>query len=870
MVDDSLDHASVVFVSKNGLFPCRTALKVVNTMKFQLVHEVGNRQRWRTKTPLSVASAGLIADEIQALEAVTGVVVNPRTGSVIVTYDTLAGRERVIRYLASLEKTPPIARAARAHYMNTLATRSALKAFQTERLHSPAVEALKQNRLIGGFTEAMDSGVRNMPLLTTIFYPIMRVFGFSVEKREETATKRLPSPESKHELVEQHFEVPEAKLDFGPLARYVLVNPFLPMLAQTANTILGGIPIIIEGVKQLFKGKLNVAVLDAASVAICLLRRDFKSAGLLILLLGMGEMLENYARKKSMASLAEQLSIKCDEVWVRRGEALEKIPLDSVTRDDVVVIRTGSVIPVDGVVVDGEAAINQATMTGEAVAVHRQVGGSVFAGTVVEDGEIGVRPTHIGDATRLAKIIQFVEDSEQAKANIESKALKIADAIVPFNFALAALVYFFTRDLTRTASVLLVDYSCALRLATPLAILSAMKEGTARGVIVKGGRYLEALAEIDTVVFDKTGTLTSSQPTLSDVVSLSPDWTEDEILRLSACLEEHFPHPVSRAVVKAADDRGLEHYDERHDTKVEYVVAHGICSRVDGQKVVLGSRHFVEDDEKVDCQFAQPVIQGLLDQGKTVLFLAWGGQLIGLICIEDPIRDESREVVQALRQRGKRIVMLTGDDQRTAAAVAQKLGITEYRAQVLPEDKASVVAQLKAQGAKVLMVGDGINDSPALSTADVGVTLRDSTDIAQEVADVVLTDSLMKLLTALDLGEATMRRIKQNVGYAVGLNTAFLAGGLTGLLTPMLSALFHNATTVGVCLNAMRPQLGHYDGEPHYLDEARADILDMVEQLKRVMKDQQANDVPPRIATTAHEGVAAHKRVLRPKAALLS
>ncbi len=829
-------------------------------MKFQLIHEVGNRQRWRTRTPLSAASASLMADEISAIEDVTGVVVNPRTGSVIVTYNTIAARAKVAGYLAGLETDPPIRRAARAQYAGSQRDKAALRAFKAAREHE-AIEIFRDNRLVGGVRDAIDSGVRNMPILTNILYPVLRFFGFRLEERQRPA---LAAPAAgsagKHELVEQHFELPDSQLDFGPLARHVLVNPFLPALATTVNTVLAGIPIIIDGIRELFKGRLNVAVLDAATVALCLLRRDFKSAGLLILLLDMGEMLENYARKKSMASLAEQLSVKCDEVWVRREQGLEKIALSDLTADDVVVVRTGSVIPVDGVVLDGVAEVNQATMTGEAVAVHRGVGGSVFAGTVVEDGEIGIRPTHIGDATRLAKIIQFVEDSEQAKASIESKALKIADAIVPFNFALAALVWFFTRDLTRTASVLLVDYSCALRLATPLAILSAMKEGTARGVVVKGGRYLEALAEVDTVVFDKTGTLTNATPKLSDVVSLSKHWSEDDVLRLSACLEEHFPHPVSRAVVRAADDRGLEHYDECHDTSVQYVVAHGICSKVDGQKVVLGSRHFVEDDEGVDVSFAREAIHGLLDQGKTVLFLAHGGELIGLLGIEDPLREESREVISQLKARGKRVVMLTGDDERTAKAVADRLGITEFRAQVLPQDKAGEVKRLQAGGARVLMIGDGINDSPALSCADVGVTLRDSTDIAQEVADVVLTESLHNLLVALDLGEATMRRIKQNVRYAVGLNTGFLAGGLSGILTPMLSALLHNATTVGVCLNAMRPQLGHYEGESHYLNDAREDILDMVQKLKAFMDgDHGQAGVVPRIALTAVQATGVEK-----------
>ena len=536
-----------------------------------------------------------------------------------------------------------------------------------------------------------------------------------------------------------------------------------------------------------------------------------------------------------MASLAEQLSVKCDVVWIREDEELRQKPLADVTPEDVIVVRSGSVIPVDGVVLDGEAAVNQTAMTGEPLAVHRTTGGAVFAGTVVESGEIGIRPTGIGDGTRLSQIISFVEESEKVKAGIESKALKFADAIVPFNFALAAIVWLVTRDLTRTASVLLVDYSCALRLATPLAILSSMKEGTARGVVVKGGRYLEALAEVDTVVFDKTGTLTNATPHLSDVVSLTEDMSEDELLTLSACLEEHFPHPVSRAIVDAAEEKGLAHHDEQHDAEVKYVVAHGICSKVDGETVLLAS------------------------QGKTILYVALSGRLIGVLGIEDPIRDEAEGVIKALHARGKKVVMLTGDDERTAAAVAARLGIDAWRAQVLPSDKADEVLRLKDAGAKVLMIGDGINDSPALSAADVGVTMRAGTDIAQEVADVIMAPSLEYLLVALDLGEATMKRIRSNVGISVGLNSAFLAGGLTGILMPAVSALLHNATTIGVCLNAMRPELGHYDGETRYADELRKDVADMFNRLGGVIRgvDSEAAGAP-RVAVTALEatGVA--------------
>lgn len=726
-------------------------------MQFRLIHEVGNRQRWRTDTPMTRASAELIASDIEAVEGVTGVVVNPRTGSVVVTVDTLEARNGVVRYISGLADHPPIFRSGRERFVTDEARARAAR-LPVVRAACPSgrlgllAEAVRSNPLVVQIREAFRSGWDDMPVLADVVRPVGRALG----------------------LVKAPAIVPDdaaPRLEFGEVARYFVINRFLPFVVTTANTVLGAVPIIFNGVKSLLHGRLDVDVLDAAAVGISILRRDWRTAGLTILLLGLGEMLDKYARKKSMNSLAEQLSIKCDSVWVRRGESLERIPIRKVTTEDVVVVRMGSVIPVDGVVVDGEAAVNQATMTGEAVAVHRAPGGTVFAGCVVEDGEVGIRPTHVGDGTRLAKIIKFVEESELAKASIESRATRIADAIVPFNFLLAGVVWLLTRNLNRTAAVLMVDYSCAIRLATPLAILSAMKEGTARGALVKGGRYLEALSKVDTVVFDKTGTLTSSQPTLSDVVPLSGDWDEDELLRLSACLEEHFPHPVSRAVVRAADERGLDHYEEQHDTEVEYVVAHGICSTVDGERVILGSRHFVEEDERVDCSTkeARAAIDRLTGEGKTVLFVVSGGRLIGL------------------------------------------LGIDDYRSQVLPSDKADEVLKLKAAGRTVLMVGDGINDSPALSSADVGATLRDSTDIAQEVADVVLEGTLGNLLMAFDLSEATMRRIKGNMAASIGLNSVFLAGGLAGVLTPVVSALLHNTTTIFVCLNSMRPELGPYE-----------------------------------------------------------
>ena len=839
-------------------------------MLFHLVHEVGNRQRWRTKEVLSHASAALIAEQISGIAGVTGVSANPRTGSVIVTYETCEARRALAGYLAGLAVNPPIRRAERAAFAAAPRRPVVLKPAEVVRRVVPtraaeAIEVLSENRLVRGVSKAVRSGASGMPLLSFVVRPLMRFFGFAgagmggLVSRVAPALGPAPSKAAAGALEANNYRADDAELDFGPLARYVFLRPFLPVVANAANAFLGAVPIIRDGISELFKGRLNVAVLDAAALVVSLLRRDFKTAGLLVLLLGMGEMLENYARKKSMASLAEQLSVKCDVVWVRDGDTLAQKPLAEATPDDVIVVRSGSVIPVDGVVLDGEAAVNQTAMTGEPLAVHRTSGGAVFAGTVVESGEIAIRPTGIGDGTRLSQIISFVEESEKAKAGIESKALKFADAIVPFNFALAALVWFFTRDLTRTASVLLVDYSCALRLATPLAILSSMKEGTARGVVVKGGRYLEALAEVDTVVFDKTGTLTNATPRLSDVVSLRDDLSEDELLRLSACLEEHFPHPVSRAIVRAADEKGLAHHDERHDAEVKYVVAHGICSKVDGEIVLLGSRHFIEDDEGVSCAAASAHVERLAAQGKTILYVALSGSLIGVLGIEDPIREEAAGVIEALHARGKKVVMLTGDDERTAAAVANRLGIDSWRAQVLPSDKADEVQRLKDAGAKVLMIGDGINDSPALSAADVGVTMRDGTDIAQEVADVIMAPSLEYLLVALDLSEATMKRIRQNVALSVGLNSAFLAGGLTGLLMPAVSALLHNATTIGVCLNAMRPELGHYEGETHYAEELQKDVADMFNRLGAVIRGGDAHAAgAPRVAVTALEaaGVA--------------
>ncbi len=605
--------------------------------------------------------------------------------------------------------------------------------------------------------------------------------------------------------VENHLAEPVERPSLVPFLRYVLLRPLMPMLVRAATAVVTALPFLCKGLSALCRGRLNVEVLDAAAIGISLLRGDFKTARLLGLLLGFGEALEQWTRRKSLDSLAESLALDIDTVWVRREGRELHVAVTDLQEGDLVVVRAGSAIPVDGVVAEGEASVNQSSMTGEPLGVLRAPGASVFAGTVVEEGEIAIRPTGVGDGTRLRQIVRFIEDSESLKAGVQGKAERLADAVVPFSFLLAGLVWAITRNPARAAAVLLVDYSCALKLATPLAILASMKEGVGRGVLVKGGRFLEALASADAVVFDKTGTLTESRPEVVEVVP-GEGYGREDVLRIAACLEEHFPHPVARAVVRRAELENLHHKEEH--SKVEYVVAHGIASRLHGKRVLLGSRHYIEHDEGVSVSVMREAVARLSREGRSILYLAVDGELVGLVGIADPLRSEAASVIRELRERGVRIVMLTGDDERTASAVASRLGIDEFRAQVLPTDKAAVIRELQAEGHTVAMLGDGINDSPALSAADVGITLSDGADLAREVADVVLTGgSLENLVTAIDLGKGTMRRIRANFGATMSLNTLFLVGGLSGLLQPGLSAVLHNLTTVGVSLNAMRPML---------------------------------------------------------------
>lgn len=530
---------------------------------------------------------------------------------------------------------------------------------------------------------------------------------------------------------------------FWPMVRF-FTRPLMPFPASLGMFLHSSWGIFSGGFKKLFSGKLTVEVLDLSAIAASLLMRDFKTASTLVLLLGFGEKLEEWTRRKTMTNLTRSLAMNIDTVWiVKDGHELE-VPLSSVTKEDLLKVRAGSAIPVDGKVIGGSATVNQASMTGESIGVLRTEGSTVYAGTVVEDGELLIQPTAVGQGTRLNKIIQFIENSEKVKANVESKAMKIADKVVPYSFLLSGLVWLFTRNLQRAAAVLMVDYSCALKMSTPVAFMSSMREGASHKILIKGGRYIEELAQVDTVVFDKTGTLTESHPKVSEVIPLGT-WDRDTVLRNAACLEEHFPHPVAKAIVRAAADEEL-HHEEEH-AEVKYVVGHGICTELNGEKVLIGSRHYIEEDEGVDCSGAEEIIESIASKGHTVLYLSRNGKLEGLIGIEDPIRKESVEVIEELRNLGiQNIVMLTGDGPRTAKNVAARLDIKEYYCQVLPEGKAQIIERMVKSGRKVLMVGDGINDSPALTAANVGVSLSEAADLAREVAAVVLLENNLKHL----------------------------------------------------------------------------------------------------------------------------
>lgn len=558
-----------------------------------------------------------------------------------------------------------------------------------------------------------------------------------------------------------------------------------------------------KGIRCLARRKIEVPVLDATAIGVSVLRGDFNTAGSVMFLLGIGELLEEWTHKKSVGDLARDMSLNVGKVWLLREEQEILVPAKQIEPEDLVVVRMGNVIPFDGVVSRGEAMVNQASMTGEAVPVKKTAESYVYAGTVVEEGELIICVKAVSKATRFEKIVTMIEESEKLKSNLESHAEHLADQLVPYTLAGTILTWLLTRDVTKALAVLMVDFSCALKLAIPISVLSAIREAGAHNITVKGGKYMEAAANATTIVFDKTGTLTEARPTVRKVVSFC-EQSEDELLRMAACLEEHFPHSMAKAVVEAARKRGLEH-EEMH-SKVNYIVAHGISSTIEGKRVVIGSHHFVFEDEK--CSVREPWIRQFetLPEECSLLYLAIEHELAAVVCIEDPLRKEAADVVRALKATGlEKVVMMTGDSEKTAASVARRVGVDAYYSEVLPEDKAKFVEQERASGRTVIMIGDGINDSPALSAANVGIAIRDGAQIAQEIADITISaENLWEIVMLRRLSEALMRRIQKNYRSIVGINATLILLGVTGILQPTTSALLHNMSTLTISLTNMK------------------------------------------------------------------
>ena len=577
---------------------------------------------------------------------------------------------------------------------------------------------------------------------------------------------------------------------------------FLPAPLRIARVVWHMVPFLHKGLRCLGRRKIKVELLDALSIGISVGRRDFGTAGMVMFLLEIGELLEDWTRKKSVADLAESLSLHVDRVWLKTEAGEVLTPIGQVQPGDRVVVRAGGVIPLDSVVAEGEVTVNQASLTGESVPVAKRPGGAVYAGTVVEEGECVLEVKQASGQGRYDQIVEMIQRSEQMKSAAEAKASSLADKLVPYTFAGSLLSLALTRNVTRALSVLMVDFSCALKLAMPLAVLSAMREAGREHITVKGGKFLEAVAKADTIVFDKTGTLTHACPRVAKVIPFHGK-DETEMLRLAACLEEHFPHSMANAVVEEARRRGLNH-EERH-AKVEYLVAHGIVSSVDGEQVRIGSAHFIFEDEKVIIPEGEQAKFDALPPEYSQLYLAIDGVLSAVICISDPLREEAREVLSALRNLGvKKLVMLTGDSPRTAASIAEQLGVDDFRAGVLPADKAEYVAAMRREGHTVLMVGDGINDSPALSEADAGIAISDGAAIAREIADITIAaDSLWELVRLRQLAMGLMYRIQNNYRFVIGFNGTLIGLGVAGILPPATSAMLHNLSTLGVSLHSM-------------------------------------------------------------------
>ena len=603
---------------------------------------------------------------------------------------------------------------------------------------------------------------------------------------------------SGRELNNTYQEKLIGKIVFHYARRWILPYPI-----RICLTSIQSVKYLWKGLTTLAAGRIEVPVLDATAIGVSVLRSDFNTAGSIMFMLGIGELLEEWTHKKSVDDLARTMSLNVGKVWLVSGGQEVLVPTSQIKAGDKVVVHMGNIIPFDGVVAEGEAMVNQASLTGESVPVRKTVESTAYAGTVVEEGELTILVKEVGGSSRFEKIVKMIEDSEKLKSGAESKAEHLADKLVPYSLGGTILTYLLTRNVTKALSILMVDYSCALKLAMPISVLSAIREASLYNVTVKGGKYLEAVAEADTIVFDKTGTLTKAKPTVVDVVSFNGEST-DELLRIAACLEEHFPHSMAKAVVDAATQKNLEH-DEMH-SKVEYIVAHGIASKINEKRAVIGSAHFVFEDEKCVIPEGEQEKFDALPKEYSHLYLAIEGKLAAVICIEDPLREEASAVVQSLKRAGlSKVVMMTGDSERTAAAIAKRVGVDEYYSEVLPEDKASFVEREKAAGRKVIMIGDGINDSPALSAANVGIAISDGAEIAREIADItVSSDDLYQIVTLKLLSDSLMERIKKNYRRIVGFNSLLIVLGVTGVIQPTTSALLHNSSTLLIGLESMQ------------------------------------------------------------------
>ena len=577
----------------------------------------------------------------------------------------------------------------------------------------------------------------------------------------------------------------------------------LPAPIRAIYTTVVSVKYIWKGIQTLAQGKIEVPVLDATAIGVSMLRGDYGTAGSVMFLLGVGELLEEWTHKKSVGDLARSMSLNVGKVWLKKDGQEILVPSEKIVAGDEIVVHMGNLIPFDGEVSNGEGMVNQASLTGESVPVRRTLGSVVYAGTVLEEGELTILVKQTGGSSRYEKITAMIEESEKLKSGLESKAEHLADRLVPYSLGGTALTYLLTRNATKALSILMVDFSCALKLAMPISVLSAIREANQHKITVKGGKFLEAVAEADTIVFDKTGTLTKAQPTVAEVVSFSETKSPDELLRIAACLEEHFPHSMAKAVVDAAKEKHLDH-EEMH-SKVEYIVAHGISTTINGEKAIIGSYHFVFEDENSIIPEGMEEKFRHLPEEYSHLYLALEGVLAAVICIEDPLRPEAAEIIRQLKKAGlKKIVMMTGDSERTAKAIAKKVGVDEYYAEVLPEDKANFVEKEKAEGRKVIMIGDGINDSPALSAADVGIAISEGAEIAREIADItVAADDLTEILVLRMLSNRLMKRIHKNYRFIVTFNAGLILLGVGGILQPTTSALLHNTSTLYIGLKSM-------------------------------------------------------------------